>query len=100
MKLTIKEEFNNEVYRDLEEQLIEDFYKLTRGYYYYTFLSLKIIQAMEISLAEFLQKNKQSELDFDSLTLVGTYFTSVVADIFNKIFAASTTSSLSALGFC
>ena len=34
----------------------EDFYKYTRGYYYYTALAVKIIQAMKISLNEFLEK--------------------------------------------
>lgn len=44
----------------------EDFYKYTRGYYYYVALSIKIIQAMKISLTEFLQKFNQSEINFDA----------------------------------
>ena len=43
----------------------DDFYKYTRGYYYYVALSIKIIQAMKISLSEFLQKFNQSEASFD-----------------------------------
>ena len=45
---------------------IEDFYKYTRGYYYYTALSAKIIQAMKISLNEFLEKYAKSGMNFDS----------------------------------
>ena len=48
------------------EQTIEDFYKYTRGYYYYAALSVKIIQAMKTNLAEFLQKFNQSDMSFDS----------------------------------
>lgn len=45
---------------------LEDFYKYTRGYYYYTALSIKIIQAMKISLNEFLEKFAMSGMNFDS----------------------------------
>lgn len=45
---------------------LEDFYKYTRGYYYYTALSVKIIQAMKISLNEFLEKFAMSGMSFDS----------------------------------
>ena len=45
---------------------LEDFYKYTRGYYYYTALSCKIIQAMKISLNEFLEKYTHSGMNFDS----------------------------------
>ena len=45
---------------------IEDFYKYTRGYYYYTALSIKIMQAMKIDLNEFLNKFNQSNSSFDS----------------------------------
>lgn len=44
----------------------EDFYKYTRGYYYYTALSVKIIQAMKISLNDFLEKFALSAMSFDS----------------------------------
>lgn len=56
-------EFNNVV---AAKKTIEDFYKYTRGYYYYTALSVKIMQAMNIDLNEFLQKYNQSEMNFDS----------------------------------
>ena len=45
---------------------LEDFYKCTRGYYYYTALAIKIIQAMKISLNDFLTKYVQSGMTFDS----------------------------------
>lgn len=45
---------------------LDDFYKYTRGYYYYTALTIKIIQAMKIDLNEFLQKFTQSGSSFDS----------------------------------
>lgn len=45
---------------------LEDFYKYTRGYYYYTALSIKIIQAMKLSLNDFLQKFAMSGMSFDS----------------------------------
>ena len=48
------------------ETTIEDFYKYTRGYYYYTALSIKIMQAMKVSLSDFLQKFAISGMNFDS----------------------------------
>lgn len=48
------------------DRAIEDFYKATRGYYYYAALTTKIVQAMEINLSEFMQKFNQSEMSFDS----------------------------------
>lgn len=45
---------------------LDDFYKYTRGYYYYTALSIKIIQAMKISLNDFLEKFAMSGMNFDS----------------------------------
>lgn len=50
----------------ITDQTLEDFYKYTRGYYYYAALSIKIIQAMKISMNEFLQKFNQAEMSFDS----------------------------------
>lgn len=48
------------------QKTIEDFYKYTRGYYYYTALSVKIMQAMNIEIGEFLAKFNQSGMSFDS----------------------------------
>lgn len=45
---------------------IEDFYKYTRGYYYYTALSVKIIQATKTTLNDFLQSFTLSGMTFDS----------------------------------
>lgn len=66
--------FTKEVFKDYlvsnqitaAERTLEDFYKYTRGYYYYTALTIKIIQAMKTDLSEFLQKFAQSEMSFDS----------------------------------
>ncbi len=66
--------FTKEVFKDFlasnqitaAERTLEDFYKYTRGYYYYTALTVKIIQAMKIDLSEFLQKFAQSGMNFDS----------------------------------
>ena len=44
---------------------MDDFYKCTRGYYYYTALSVKIIQGMKISLNEFLGKYTSSGMNFE-----------------------------------
>ena len=63
-------------------KIIEDFYNHTRGYYYYTVLSIKIIQAMNISLSEFLQKYAQSGMDFDSFLSI-TYLNLVPTAIRN-----------------
>ncbi len=56
-------ESNNVVATD---KTIDDFYKYTRGYYYYVALSVKIMQAMKIDLADFLYKFNQSGMNFDS----------------------------------
>lgn len=45
---------------------LEDFYKYTRGYYYYTALSTKIIQTTKTSLTDFLAQFNQADKSFDS----------------------------------
>lgn len=64
------------------DQTFEDFYKYTRGYYYYVALSIKIIQAMNVDLSEFLQKFNQSGMSFDSYLGV-TYINLVPSTIRN-----------------
>jgi hypothetical protein len=64
------------------DKTLEDFYKYTRGYYYYTALSIKIVQAMNISLLDFLQKYVQSEMSFDSFIGV-TYLNLIPTTIRN-----------------
>ena len=44
----------------------DDFYKYSRGYYYYTALAIKIMQSMELSLNDFLAKFTMSGMSFDS----------------------------------
>lgn len=66
--------FSKEIFKDFlvsnqitaADGTIEDFYKYTRGYYYYTALTVKIIQAMKTNLSDFLQKFAQSGMSFDS----------------------------------
>ena len=66
----------------VSEKTIEDFYKYTRGYYYYAALTVKIVQAMNCDLNEFLQKFNQSGLSFDSY-LGATYINLVPTTIRN-----------------
>lgn len=61
---------------------IDDFYRYTRGYYYYLALSIKIMQAMKLNLNEFLYKFNQSEMSFDSY-LGATYINIVPTAIRN-----------------
>lgn len=82
--------FTKEVFKDFlasnqitaAERTLEDFYKYTRGYYYYTALTVKIIQAMKIDLNEFLQKYTQSGMSFDSY-LGATYINLIPTTIRN-----------------
>ena len=64
------------------DTVIEDFYKYTRGYYYYTALSVKIIQAMKTTLSDFLQKYTSSNTSFDSFLGV-TYVNLIPSTIRN-----------------
>ncbi len=62
----IFKEFLDSNEMEASDKAVEDFYECTRGYYYYTALSIKIMQAMKIKLSEFLQKVKLSGMSFDS----------------------------------
>ena len=66
------------------ETTLEDFYKYTRGYYYYTALSCKIIQAMKISLNEFLEKYTQSGMNFDSF--LGLTYVNLIPNTIRNFF--------------
>ena len=48
------------------DDAIESFYKYSRGYYYYTLLAIKVMQAMQLSLNDFLAKFSMSGMSFDS----------------------------------
>ena len=50
---------------DYNEKTLENFYKCTRGYYYYTALVFKIVKAMNITLNEFMEKYTLSGTNFD-----------------------------------
>lgn len=67
---------------EYSDTALEDFYKYTRGYYYYTALVIKIIYAMKLSLHEFLEKFALSGMNFDSY-LGATYINLVPASIRN-----------------
>ncbi len=62
----IFKEFIESAGLEAKETTFEDFYKYTRGYYYYTALTIKIVQAMGLSINEFLNKFALSEMNFDS----------------------------------
>ena len=47
------------------ETTVNDFYNYTRGYYFYAALSVKIMQAMNIDIDEFLRKFNLSNMTFD-----------------------------------
>ena len=59
-------EFTNSFNIKYTENALDNFYKYSRGYYYYTALTLKIIQAMKLSLNDFLSKFTSSGMNFDS----------------------------------
>ncbi len=48
------------------DEAFDEFYKYSRGYYYYTILSIKIMLAMKLHLNDFLSKFKLSGMSFDS----------------------------------
>ncbi len=66
--------FAKEIFKDFiksykktfTDTVLDDFYKYSRGYYYYTALALKIMQAMKLSLSDFLDKYNKSGISFDS----------------------------------
>ncbi len=66
--------FSKDIFKDFvssyqityTDTVLDDFYKYSRGYYYYTELALKIIQAMKLSLSDFLNKYNKSGMSFDS----------------------------------
>ena len=63
---------------------LEDFYKYTRGYYYYTALAIKIIQAMQISLNDFLEKFAISGMNFDSY--IGMTYINLIPNTIRNFF--------------
>lgn len=66
----------------ISEKTLEDFYKYTRGYYYYLALTIKITQAMNTDISDFLLKFGQSGVSFDSY-LNNTYLNLVPTTIRN-----------------
>lgn len=66
--------FTNEIFKEFVESngltcsdtTLDDFYKYTRGYYYYTALTIKLMQAEKVSLNEFLESFAKSGSSFDN----------------------------------
>ena len=90
-KLFIKA-FSKEVFKEylnmnkitFGEKTLEDFYKYTRGYYYYTALTIKIIQAMKIPLNEFMEKFILSGMNFD--TYLGVTYINLIPQAIRNFF--------------
>ena len=66
------------------DDAINDFYKYSRGYYYYTVLSVKIMQAMKISLNEFISKYTLSGISFDSF--LGITYVNLIPNTIRNFF--------------
>ena len=66
------------------DTVIEDFYKYTRGYYYYTALSIKIMQSMDITLMDFLQRFAAAKKGFDYY--LGTEYLNLVPATIRNFF--------------
>ena len=84
--------FNKEIFKEFlqnagiecMENTLEDFYSYTRGYYYYTALTVKIIQAMNISLNEFLTKYSMAGMSFDSF--LGASYVNLIPNTIRNFF--------------
>lgn len=84
--------FSKEIFKDYidsnkmeyNSKLLEDFYKYTRGYYYYTALCIKIIQAMRLTLQEFLEKFILSGLNFDEF--IGSTYINLLPNTIRNFF--------------
>ncbi len=69
---------------EASEKQKEVFFELTRGYYFYTALSVKIIQALNISLPEFIQKIKNASSNLD--TYLGEFYISLIPPSIRNFF--------------
>lgn len=78
----IFKEFIDDAGVEYTETTFEDFYKYTRGYYFYTALVVRIVEAMHLSLHEFLEKFALTGMDFDAYIGL-TYINLVPAAIRN-----------------
>ena len=66
------------------DRTLEDFYKYTRGYYYYTALVIKIVQAMKLSINEFLDKFIMSGMSFDEY--LGVTYVNIIPQAIRNFF--------------
>lgn len=62
----------------------DDFYKYTRGYYYYAALTIKIIQALNINLNEFLERFNNSNMNID--TYIRLQYIDLIPNIIKNFF--------------
>ena len=84
--------FSKDIFREFIEahkikgtdESIEEFYKYTRGYYYYTILAVKVILAMKITLNDFMSKFKQSGMSFDAY--LGFTYVNLIPDAIKNFF--------------
>ena len=81
---TIFQKFINVHNINCTDESINDFYKYSRGYYYYTALAVKIIQAMNISLNDFLSKYTMSGMSFDSY--LGLTYVNLIPNTIHNFF--------------
>ena len=90
-KLFIKG-FSKEIFKEYldsnkiecNDKFLDEFYQCTRGYYYYTALVIKIMQAMELSVSEFIDKFKLSGMSFD--TYIGVTYLNLVPQAIRNFF--------------
>ena len=76
--------FTQDIFKDFiamynikcSDKQAEDFYALTRGYYFYTALSVKIMQTLNMNLSDFMQKIKAASTSFDSY--LGEFYISLI----------------------
>ena len=69
---------------ECNDKFLEEFYQYTRGYYYYTALVIKIMQAMELSVSEFIEKFKLSGMNFD--TYIGITYLNLIPQAIRNFF--------------
>ena len=80
----IFEDYINSNRIQFTEDSLNQFYKSSRGYYYYTVLSVKIMQAMNIHLTDFMEKFSMSGMSFDSF--LGLTYVNLVPNTIRNFF--------------
>ena len=80
----IFKEYINSNNIECNDKFFDEFYQYTRGYYYYTALVIKIIQAMELTISEFIDKFKLSGMSFD--TYIGVTYLNLIPQAIRNFF--------------